>query len=61
MELVVFIPALCRKMGVPYVITKGRACLGYGGPQEDLRCRCYPGSQERRPTSLRHHRQRRQG
>jgi ribosomal protein L7Ae-like RNA K-turn-binding protein len=27
-ELVVFLPALCRKMGVPYVIVKGKACLG---------------------------------
>jgi hypothetical protein len=27
-ELVVFIPALCRKMGVPYVIVKGKARLG---------------------------------
>ncbi|KAI5812326.1 50S ribosomal protein L30e-like protein [Pyronema omphalodes] len=27
-ELVVFLPALCRKMGVPYVIAKGKARLG---------------------------------
>lgn len=27
-ELVVFIPALCRKMGVPYVIVKGKARIG---------------------------------
>jgi large subunit ribosomal protein L7Ae len=27
-ELVVFLPALCRKMGVPYAITKGKARLG---------------------------------
>uniref|UniRef100_A0A2K6UQP7 60S ribosomal protein L7a n=1 Tax=Saimiri boliviensis boliviensis TaxID=39432 RepID=A0A2K6UQP7_SAIBB len=27
-ELVVFLPALCRKMGVPYCITKGKARLG---------------------------------
>jgi len=27
-ELVVFVPALCRKMGVPYVIVKGKARLG---------------------------------
>lgn len=27
-ELVVFIPALCRKMGVPYVIVKSKARLG---------------------------------
>ncbi|KAI0746209.1 50S ribosomal protein L30e-like protein [Daedaleopsis nitida] len=26
--LVVFLPALCRKMGVPYVIVKGKARLG---------------------------------
>jgi len=28
-ELVVWLPALCRKMGVPYVIVKGRARLGH--------------------------------
>ena len=27
-ELVVFIPALCRKMGVPYVIVKNKARIG---------------------------------
>jgi len=27
-ELVLFVPALCRKMGVPYVIVKGKARLG---------------------------------
>jgi large subunit ribosomal protein L7Ae len=27
-ELIVFLPALCRKMGVPYVIVKGKARLG---------------------------------
>jgi len=27
-ELVVFVPALCRKMGVPYVIVKSKARLG---------------------------------
>jgi len=27
-ELVVFLPALCRKMGVPYAIMKGKARLG---------------------------------
>jgi len=27
-ELVLFLPALCRKMGVPYVIVKGKARLG---------------------------------
>merc|ERR1712000_230352 len=27
-ELVVFLPALCRKMGVPYAIIKGKARLG---------------------------------
>ena len=27
-ELVVFLPALCRKMGVPYVIVKSKARLG---------------------------------
>uniref|UniRef100_A0A671DW50 60S ribosomal protein L7a n=1 Tax=Rhinolophus ferrumequinum TaxID=59479 RepID=A0A671DW50_RHIFE len=28
-ELVVFLPALCRKMGVPYCIFKGKARLGH--------------------------------
>jgi len=27
-EIVIFLPALCRKMGVPYCIVKGRARLG---------------------------------
>jgi large subunit ribosomal protein L7Ae len=27
-ELVVFVPALCRKMGIPYVIVKNKARLG---------------------------------
>lgn len=27
-ELVIYLPALCRKMGVPYVIVKGKARLG---------------------------------
>ena len=27
-ELVVFLPALCRKMGVPYVIVKNKARIG---------------------------------
>ena len=27
-ELVVYLPALCRKMGVPYAIVKGKARLG---------------------------------
>lgn len=27
-ELVVFLPALCRKMGIPYVIIKGKSRLG---------------------------------
>ena len=27
-ELVVFLPALCRKMGVPFVIVEGKARLG---------------------------------
>lgn len=27
-ELVVWLPALCRKMGVPYCIVKGKARLG---------------------------------
>jgi large subunit ribosomal protein L7Ae len=27
-ELVVFLPALCRKMGIPYVIVKNKSRLG---------------------------------
>jgi len=27
-ELVVFLPSLCHKMGIPYVIVKGKARLG---------------------------------
>lgn len=28
MQIVLFLPALCRKMGVPYCIVKGKARLG---------------------------------
>merc|ERR1719228_3209935 len=28
-EIVIFLPALCRKMGVPYCIVKGKARLGH--------------------------------
>jgi large subunit ribosomal protein L7Ae len=28
LQLVLFLPALCRKMGVPYCIVKGKARLG---------------------------------
>lgn len=28
MQIVLFLPALCRKMGVPYCIIKGKARLG---------------------------------
>merc|ERR1712150_388958 len=28
LEIVLFLPALCRKMGVPYCIVKGKARLG---------------------------------
>ena len=28
LEIVLFLPALCRKMGVPYCIIKGKARLG---------------------------------
>jgi len=28
-ELVVWLPALCRKMGIPYVIVKGKSRLGH--------------------------------
>ena len=31
-ELVVFLPALCRTIGVPYCIIKGKAGLGMPGP-----------------------------
>ena len=27
-ELVIWLPALCRKMGIPYCIVKGKARLG---------------------------------
>ncbi|KAJ3811907.1 60S ribosomal protein L8 [Lentinula aff. lateritia] len=36
-ELVVFLPALYRKMGVPYVIVKGKARLGTEVKSEDQR------------------------
>jgi large subunit ribosomal protein L7Ae len=41
-ELVVFLPVLCQKMGVPYCIIKGKARLGH--PQEDMHhCRRHTG------------------
>lgn len=56
-ELVVFLPALCRKMGVPYVIVKAsytvgdlERCLHFiivegtsrnSCTQEDCRCGCF--------------------
>ncbi|KAF3829844.1 hypothetical protein GH733_001795 [Mirounga leonina] len=39
-ELVVFLPALCHKMGVPYCIIKGEDQAGIYGPQEDLHHCC---------------------
>lgn len=33
-KMVVFLPVLCCKMGVPYCITPGQA--GVFGPQEDM-------------------------
>jgi large subunit ribosomal protein L7Ae len=39
-ELVVFLPALCRKMGVPYVIVKVRLSLPRGDvPFPDWGCK----------------------
>lgn len=35
-ELVVWLPALCRKMGVPYAIVKGKSRLGQVRPTSDL-------------------------
>ena len=35
-QLVVFLPALCRKMGVPYCIIMGEGQAGASGPQEAL-------------------------
>jgi len=35
-ELVVWLPALCRKMGVPYAIVKGKSRLG------QVRHSCFP-------------------
>ena len=38
LELVVWLPALCKKMDVPYCIVKGKARLGTVVPQEDRHC-----------------------
>merc|ERR1719263_2029562 len=37
-ELVVWLPALCRKMGIPYCIVKGKARLGYVVHQKTACC-----------------------
>ena len=37
-ELVVWLPALCRKMGVPYAIVKGKARLGTVVHQKTATC-----------------------
>ena len=44
-ELVIFLPALCRKMGVPYVIVKGKARPRNHRAQEDG-CRCHSSGSE---------------
>merc|ERR1711860_407901 len=38
-ELVLFLPALCRKMGVPYCIVKNKARLGRVARRETTSCR----------------------
>jgi large subunit ribosomal protein L7Ae len=38
-ELVIFLPALCRKMGVPYAIVKGKARLGTV-VHKKVNCKC---------------------
>jgi large subunit ribosomal protein L7Ae len=42
-ELVVWLPALCRKMGVPYVIVKGKARLGKVVHAKTASCLCLTG------------------
>jgi len=37
-ELVIFLPALCRKMGVPYCIVKGKARLGLAVRRKTTAC-----------------------
>lgn len=39
-ELVIWLPALCRKMGVPYCIVKGKARLGTVVHQKTASCLC---------------------
>ena len=39
-ELVVFLPALCQKMGVPYYIIKGKGQAGAPLLQEDMHHCC---------------------
>jgi large subunit ribosomal protein L7Ae len=38
LEIVVYIPALCRKMGVPYAIVRGKARLGSVVHQKNATC-----------------------
>merc|ERR1719159_968310 len=42
-ELVVWLPALCRKKGVPYCIIKGKARLGQLVHQKAASCVCLTG------------------
>jgi len=40
LEIVIFLPALCRKMGVPYCIVKGKARLGRVVRRKTCSCLC---------------------
>jgi len=40
-EIVVYLPALCRKMGVPYCIVKGKARLGRLVHRKTCTCVCF--------------------
>merc|ERR1712113_133086 len=39
-EIVVWLPALCRKMGVPYCIVKGKSSTWQACAQEECNCNC---------------------
>lgn len=39
-EIVVYLPALCRKMGIPYAIVRGKARLGSVVHQKNATCLC---------------------
>lgn len=51
-EIVLFLPALCRKMGVPYCIVKGKAKLGLLVHRKTCSCLAFTGIKEEDKSRL---------